>query len=133
MSCFLVMYRGLGVTETRLKMGVLLSLCKDSALPAHWCPVMLEHCHFSVCVCVCVCVGEFLKFKPPPKHHHLIFHQVVCWLSDFKSFIPYGGEKPINKIPPKIPGQPREHFVYVFFSLCVFLLPKLEENEKWSK
>ena len=31
-----------------------------------------------------------------------------------------GGEKHINKIPPKIPGQSRESFVYVFFSLCVF-------------
>ena len=38
--------------------------------------------------------------------------------------IPYGGEKKhINKIPPKIPGQSRENFVYVFFSLCVFFAP----------
>ena len=35
-----------------------------------------------------------------------------------------GEKKHINKIPPKIPGQSRENFVYVFFSLCVFLLPK---------
>ena len=41
----------------------------------------------------------------------------------FVRVIPYGGEKHINKIPPKIPGQSRENFVYVFFSLCVFLLP----------
>ena len=25
------------------------------------------------------------------------------------------GEKHINKVPPKIPGRSREHFVYVFF------------------
>ena len=37
--------------------------------------------------------------------------------------IPYGGEKHINKIPPKIPGQSRENFVYVFFSLCVLFGP----------
>ena len=43
----------------------------------------------------------------------------------FFRVIPYGGEKHINKIPPKIPGQSREKFVYVFFSLCVFFsLPK---------
>ena len=38
----------------------------------------------------------------------------------FFRVIPYGGEKHINKIPPKIPGQSREHFVYVCFSLCFF-------------
>ena len=37
--------------------------------------------------------------------------------------IPHGGEKHINKIPPKIPGQSREKFIYVFFSLCVFFAP----------
>ena len=31
-----------------------------------------------------------------------------------------GEEKHINKIPPKIPGQSRENFVYVFCFLCVF-------------
>ena len=31
--------------------------------------------------------------------------------------IPYGGEKHINKIPPKIQGQSREMFT-CFFSLC---------------
>ena len=37
----------------------------------------------------------------------------------FGSF--FMGEKThINKVPPKIPGQSREIFVYVFFSLCVF-------------
>ena len=36
-----------------------------------------------------------------------------------------GEKKHINKIPPKIPGQSRENFVYVFFSLCVFSLPNL--------
>ena len=41
----------------------------------------------------------------------------------FFRVIPYGGEKHINKIPPKIPGQSRENFVYVFFSLCVFSPP----------
>ena len=37
----------------------------------------------------------------------------------FFRVIPYGGEKHINKIPPKIPGQSRENVVYVFCSLCV--------------
>ena len=37
----------------------------------------------------------------------------------FFGVIPYGGEKHINKVPPKIPGQSREHFLYVFFSLRV--------------
>ena len=36
-----------------------------------------------------------------------------------------GEKKHINKIPHKIPGQSRENFVYVFFSLCVFSLPTL--------
>ena len=31
-----------------------------------------------------------------------------------------GEKKHINKIPPKIPGQTRGNFVYVFCSLCVF-------------
>ena len=30
-----------------------------------------------------------------------------------------GEQKHINKVPPKIPEQFRENFVYVFFSLCV--------------
>ena len=34
-----------------------------------------------------------------------------------------GEKKHTNKIPPKIPGQSREKFVYVFFSLCFFSLP----------
>ena len=33
------------------------------------------------------------------------------------------GGKHINKIPPQIPGQSRENYVYVFFSLCVFFVP----------
>ena len=36
-----------------------------------------------------------------------------------------GEKKHINKIPPKIPGQSRENFVYVFCSLCVFSLPNI--------
>ena len=45
-----------------------------------------------------------------PKRLFMCFFQVI----------PYGGGKHINKIPPKIPGQSRENFVYVFCSLCVF-------------
>ena len=41
----------------------------------------------------------------------------------FLRVIPYGGRKLINKIPPKIPGQSREHFVYVFFLYLFFSLP----------
>ena len=33
------------------------------------------------------------------------------------------GRKHINKIPPKIPGESREKFVYVFFLYVFFLLP----------
>ena len=61
-------------------------------------------------------------------------HKQICWIVPglggcqkfvlcFFRVIPYGGEKHVNKIPPKIPGQSRENFVYVFFSLCVFSLP----------
>ena len=33
----------------------------------------------------------------------------------------WGRRKHINKIPPKIPGQSRENFVYVFFFfMCIF-------------
>ena len=42
----------------------------------------------------------------------------------FVRVVPYGGEKNINKVPPRIPGQPRESFVYVFLSLCVSSLPR---------
>ena len=38
----------------------------------------------------------------------------------FFRVIPYGREKHTNKVPPQIPGQSRETFVYVFFSLCAF-------------
>ena len=40
----------------------------------------------------------------------------------FFRVIPYGGEKHINKIPPKISGQSREKFVYVLFFLYVFFI-----------
>ena len=45
-----------------------------------------------------------------------------CLCVFFGSFL-MGEKKHINKIPPKIPGQFRENFVYVFFSLCVFFAP----------
>ena len=38
----------------------------------------------------------------------------------FFRVIPYGGEKTHKQNSPKIPGQSRENFVYVFCSLCVF-------------
>ena len=40
----------------------------------------------------------------------------------FGSFL-MGEKKHINKIPPKIPGQSRENFVYVFFLYVFFSLP----------
>ena len=40
----------------------------------------------------------------------------------FGSFL-MGEKKHINKIPPKIPAQSREEFVYVLFSFCVFFAP----------
>ena len=43
----------------------------------------------------------------------------MCFFGSF----PMGEKKHINKIPPQIPGQSRENFVYVFFSLCVFFAP----------
>ena len=46
-----------------------------------------------------------------------------CLCVFFGSFL-MGEKKHINKIPPKIPGQSRENFVYVFF-LYVFSLPKI--------
>ena len=43
----------------------------------------------------------------------------------FFRVMPYGGEKHINKIPPKSRGQSREHFVYVFFFFFFFFsLPR---------
>ena len=44
-----------------------------------------------------------------------------------------GEKKHLNKIPPKIPGQPRENFVYVFFSLCVSFAPYLQNPQKHNK
>ena len=41
----------------------------------------------------------------------------------FFRVIPYGGEKTHKQNSPKIPGQSREIFVYVFVSLCVFSAP----------
>ena len=38
----------------------------------------------------------------------------------FLRVIPYGGEKHINKIPPKILGQSRDNFVYVFILYVFF-------------
>ena len=54
----------------------------------------------------------------------------MCFL--FFRIIPYGGEKHINKVPPKIPGQSRENVVYVFYSLCVFCfsLPQGKGQQK---
>ena len=40
----------------------------------------------------------------------------------FGSFL-MGEKKHINKIQKKKAGQSREHFVYVFFSLCVCAFP----------
>ena len=37
--------------------------------------------------------------------------------------ISYGGEKTHKQNSPKIPGQSRGNFVYVFCSLCVFFAP----------
>ena len=39
------------------------------------------------------------------------------------------GEKTHKQNPPKIPGQSRENFAYVFFSLCVFFAPKFFERQ----
>ena len=47
----------------------------------------------------------------------------ILFMCFFGSFL-MGEKKHINKIPPKIPGQPRENFVYVFCSLCVFFAPQ---------
>ena len=46
--------------------------------------------------------------------------QKVVYVFFFVGSFLMGEKKHINKIPPKIPGQSRENFVYVFFSLCVF-------------
>ena len=48
--------------------------------------------------------------------------QKVVYVFLFGSFL-MGEKKHINKIPQKIPGQSRENFVYVFFSLCVLFAP----------
>ena len=64
-------------------------------------------------------------------HKHKQICGIVPGLGGCQKFVyvfffrvsPYGGEKHINKIPPQIPGQSRENYVYVFFSLCVFFAP----------
>ena len=42
----------------------------------------------------------------------------ICLCVSFGSFLM--GEKTHKQSPPKSPGQSREMFVYVFFSLCFF-------------
>ena len=49
----------------------------------------------------------------------------IC-LCVFSGHSLWGEKKHINKSPQKIPGQSREIFVYVFFSLCVFFFRSLE-------
>ena len=45
-----------------------------------------------------------------------------------------GGEKHINKVPPKVPGQSREYFVYVFFLYVFFSLPKsFQKSQRHAK
>ena len=46
----------------------------------------------------------------------------------FFRVIPYGGEKHINKIPPKIPGKSREKFVTCFFLYVFFSLPNQDPD-----
>ena len=60
-------------------------------------------------------------------HKHKQMCGIVPGLDGWQNFvyvffrvIPYGGEKHINKIPPKIPGQSREKLVYVFFLYVFF-------------
>ena len=48
----------------------------------------------------------------------------------FFRVIPDGGEKHINKIPPKIPGPSGENFVYVFFLYVFFLLTTARSPQK---
>ena len=52
----------------------------------------------------------------------------VCFFCSGHSL--WGRKKHINKIPPKIPGQSREHFVYVFFFLYLFFfsLPTVDTS-----
>ena len=71
--------------------------------------------------------AKFLHSGKEETHKHKRIGGIVPALGGCQNFvyvffrvIPYGGEKHINKIPPRIPGQSRENFVYVFFSLCAF-------------
>ena len=52
-----------------------------------------------------------------------------CLCVFFRSFL-IGEKKHINKILPKIPGQSRENFVYVFFFYVFFSLPKARVHAK---
>ena len=58
-----------------------------------------------------------------------MFMRIFFWGGEGGRVIPHGGEKRINKIPPRIQGQSRENLVYVFFSLLFFRAQTLESGE----
>ena len=74
-------------------------------------------------------------FQGKKKHININkFARIVTGLGGWQKFVYvffFSGsflmveKKHINKIPPKIPGQSREFFVYVFCSLCVFFAPNV--------
>ena len=57
----------------------------------------------------------------------------ICLCVCFFRVIPFGGEKNINKIPPKITGQSRENVVYMFFCLCVVFAPEIGSKDSFIK
>ena len=53
----------------------------------------------------------------------------ICLCVFFGSFL-MGEKKHINKIPPKIPGQSPENFVYVLFLYVLYSLPSLLKDDQ---
>ena len=70
------------------------------------------------------------SFRERRTHEHKQICGIVPGLGGCQKFmcvyrvIPGGGEKTHKQNSPKIPGQSRESFIYVFFSLCVSFAPK---------
>ena len=65
-------------------------------------------------------------FRERKTHKHKQICGIVPGLGGcqfFSGSFLMGKKRHINKITPKIPGQSREKFVYVFFCLCVFFAP----------
>ena len=93
-----------------------------------------------------VCEPHFLWFGLPElllKHINININKVAGLSRDcvgaknlfmcfFSGHSLGGRKKRINKIPPKIPGQSRETFVYVFFFVCLLRPQHKHKETPWG-